>query len=64
MAGIFDLLDEAISDVLGVTVEQFDEVIENKCTWVQAKFIIYAVLSEREDKIERAIEVFNECSGK
>lgn len=64
MAGIFDLLDGAISGVLGVTVEQFDEVIENKCTWVQAKFIIYAVLSEREDKIERAIEVFNECSDK
>lgn len=57
--GIFGLIDETIASAMETTTETYDEVIENKCSYIEAKFIILSVLSGREDKIEKAKVLFN-----
>lgn len=57
--GIFGLIDETIASAMDTTTETYDEVIENKCSYIETKFIILSVLSGREDKIERAKVLFN-----
>jgi hypothetical protein len=58
MAGLFDMMDMAIADELGVDVEVYIDIIE-KCTEEEANFIILAILEEDTNNIEKAKEMFN-----
>jgi hypothetical protein len=52
--GIFDFLDATVASDLEIDIETYKDIIDNKCTYSEAKFIIFAVLSERSDKIQKA----------
>jgi hypothetical protein len=58
MPGLFDMMDMAIADELGVDVEVYIDIIE-KCTEEEANFIIMTVMEEDVDNIEKAKEMFN-----
>jgi hypothetical protein len=55
--GIFDYLDASIASDLEIDLETYKDIVDNKCTYSEAKFIIFAVLSERSDKIQKAKEL-------
>lgn len=57
--GLFDMMDQAIAETLGVDVETYIKVIDGKCTDEEAKYIILTVLDEDEVEMERAKEMFN-----
>jgi hypothetical protein len=54
---VFDWLDQSVAEELEVDVEIYCDIIENKCTYSEAKFIILASMSGREDKIIKAKEL-------
>jgi hypothetical protein len=56
---LFDLLDQMYSELLEVDVETYSYVIENKCTFWEGRFITIALISEREDKVEKAKQIFS-----
>ena len=56
---LFDLFDQMYSELAGVDVETFSDVMDNRCTFWEGMFIIMALSSEREDKIEKAKQIFN-----
>ena len=58
MAGLFDLMDHAIANELGVDVETYIDIIE-KCTEEEANFIILTIMEEDQDNLEKAKEMFN-----
>lgn len=58
MIGLYDMMDEAIASELGVDVETYIDVIENKCSIREANFIINVIFGERLDKFERAKAIF------
>jgi hypothetical protein len=65
MMGLYDFMDAAIAEDLGVDVEVYVEVIENKCTHWEATFIIGAMFDEeREDRKLRAKNLFMECQSR
>jgi len=51
-----DLMDELMAGELGVDVETYIDVIEDKCTMEEAKFIIDNIFQEKDK--EKAIELF------
>ena len=55
---LFELMDHAIADELGVDVDTYIDVIENKCTIEEADFIIDCVMNDRND-VEAAKALFN-----
>lgn len=55
--GLFDLLDESVANELDVDLVTYCDIIDNKCTYSEGKFIILSVLSGREDKIIKAKEI-------
>ena len=57
MMGLFEMLDDAFADELGVDLETYVDVIENKCTFEEADFIIDNLFNEGD--IEAAKEMFN-----
>jgi hypothetical protein len=57
--GLYDMMDGAMAEVLGVDLETYIDVIDNKCTYEEADFIISAVWGEDESEIEKAKEIFN-----
>jgi hypothetical protein len=57
MMDLFELMDHAIADELGVDLKTYIEVIENKCTYEEADFIIDQLFNEGD--IEAAKEMFN-----
>lgn len=59
MAGLWDMMDMAIAEELGVDLDTYVEVIERKCTKQDRDSIILAVLGEDIDKIRIAKEKFN-----
>lgn len=59
MAGLFDRMDHAIANELGVDVETYIKVIDIKCTEEEANFIILTIMEEDEDNLEKAKEMFN-----
>jgi hypothetical protein len=59
MAGLWDMMDMAIAEELGVDLDTYVEVIEHKCTKEDRDSIILAVLGEDIDKIKEAKELFN-----
>ena len=56
--GLFEMMDHAIADELGVNVDTYIDVIENKCTIEEADFIIDCVMNDRND-VEAAKALFN-----
>jgi hypothetical protein len=58
-----NFLSGFVVEELGVDEDVYFDVIENKCTYHEGKFIVYACLSEREDKIKKAKELFNSKLG-
>jgi hypothetical protein len=59
MAGLWDMMDMAIAEELGVDLDTYIEVIEHKCTKEDRDSIILAVLEDDVDKIKEAKEKFN-----
>jgi hypothetical protein len=59
MIGLYDMIDGAMASALGVDVETYVDIIENKCTDEEADFIISAVWDEDQSEIEKAKELFN-----
>ena len=57
MMGLFEMLDEAFAQELGVDLETYVDVIENKCTFEEADFIIDQLFNEGD--VEAAKEMFN-----
>jgi hypothetical protein len=57
MMGLFELMDHAVADELGVNLETYVDVIENKCTFEEADFIIDQLFNEGD--VEAAKEMFN-----
>lgn len=55
---LFELMDHAIADELGVDLETYVDVIENRCTIEEADFIIDCVMNDRND-VEAAKALFN-----
>lgn len=63
---LFELMDEAMAQALGVKVETYIDVIENKCTIEEAAFIVDTIWEENEH-LEDAKKLFNsklESDGK
>jgi hypothetical protein len=54
---LFEMMDHAIADELGVDLETYVDVIENKCTFEEADFIIEQLFNEGD--IEAAKQMFN-----
>jgi hypothetical protein len=59
MAGLYDMMDMAIAEELGVDVETYIRIIENECSNREANFIINVIMDERTEKLEKAKEMFN-----
>lgn len=51
-------IDILMADELGVKVKEYLKVI-NMCTYWEHIYIINAIISQREDKIEKAKIIFN-----
>jgi Cys-tRNA synthase (O-phospho-L-seryl-tRNA:Cys-tRNA synthase) len=63
MAGLWDMMDMAIAEELGVDVETYITIIDNKCTDEEAQFIIMTILDEDQGNLEKAKETFNKYSN-
>lgn len=59
MAGLWDMMDDAIANELGVDVETYIKIIDHKCTEEEANFIILTIMEEDQDNLEKAKEMFN-----
>jgi len=59
MLGLFDIMDEAIATELGVDIKTYIDVIENLCTYEEAKLIIDNIWDE-DGNPDLAKELFNE----
>ena len=57
MIELFELMDDAFADELGVDLETYVDVIENKCTFEEADFIIDQLFNEGD--IDAAKQMFN-----
>lgn len=55
--GLFEMMDDAFADELGVDLETYVDVIENRCTFEEADFIIDQLFNEGD--IEAAKTLFN-----
>ena len=60
--GLYEMIDEALAFELGVDVETYVDVIENKCTLEEADAIIDAIWSQ--DNIKEAKRLFNQAKEK
>ena len=59
MIGLYDMMDMAIAGELGVDVETYIDIIDDKCTEEEANFIIMTILDEDEENLEKAKEMFS-----
>ena len=59
MGGLYNLMDDAMAQELGVDVKTYIEVIDKKCTEEEATFIINTIMDEDEVNIEIAKALFN-----
>jgi hypothetical protein len=57
MIELFELMDDAFADKLGVDLETYVDVIENRCTFEEADFIIDQLFNEGD--IDAAKQMFN-----
>lgn len=63
MQGVYDLVDSAIADALGVPVEEYIEVIE-RCSYWEAYYIISVFWSEEEKRYAKAKAIYEENKQK
>ena len=59
MGGLWDMMDHAIANELGVDVETYVKIIDGKCTEEEANFIILTIMEEDQENLEKAKEMFN-----
>jgi hypothetical protein len=59
MGGLYNLIDDAMVQELGVDVKTYIEVIDKKCTEEEATFIINTIMEEDVANIEKAKALFN-----
>lgn len=57
--GIFGMIDYTIAEDLGVDVDTYNDVIENKCTYWETLYIVTVFLDQRIEKMDKAKEIFN-----
>jgi hypothetical protein len=62
MMGLYEMIDEAMAFELGVDVETYIDVIENKCTLEEADLILDIIWKEGD--IEEAKQLFNKAKNK
>ena len=60
--GLYEMIDEALAFELGVDVETYVDVIENKCTLEEADAILDIVWKQGD--IEEAKRLFNQAKNK
>jgi hypothetical protein len=57
MMGLFEMMDQAFAQELGVNLEIYVDVIENRCTLEEADFIIDQLFNEKDmDAAKRLFE--------
>ena len=59
MIALFELYDGAIAQELGVDMETYNDVIENKCTYWEGFFIVSVLILQDEKRMEKAKNLFN-----
>ena len=59
MRGLYNLIDDAMAQKLGVDVKTYIEVIDKKCTVDEATFIIDTIMDEDEVNMEKAKALFH-----
>lgn len=59
MGGLFDMMDDAIAQELGVDLYTYIKIIDHKCTEEEANFIILTIMEEDKENLEKAKETFN-----
>ena len=59
MGGLFDMMDDAIAQELGVDLYTYIRIIDHKCTGEEANFIILTIMEEDKENLEKAKEMFN-----
>ena len=59
MTGLYNLMDDAMAQELGVDLKTYIEIIEKKCTEKEATFIINAIIDEDLTDIEKAKALFH-----
>jgi hypothetical protein len=62
MTGLYEMIDLAMAFELGVDIETYIDVIENKCTLEEADLIIDIIWKEGD--IEEAKQLFNQAKNK
>ena len=55
---MFGAMDEIIAEELKVDSQTYVKILEHKCTYNEGKFIIFSLLSDRQDKKDKAIKLF------
>lgn len=59
MAGLFDMMDDAIAYELGVDLYTYIRIIDCECTEEEANFIILTIMEEDKENLEKAKQMFN-----
>jgi hypothetical protein len=62
MMGLYEMIDEAIAFELGVDVETYVDVIENKCSYEEADAILDIIWKQGD--IEEAKRLFNQVKNR
>ena len=60
---MYGAMDDIIAEELKVDTQTYVNILENKCTYNEGKFIIFSLLSVREDKKIKAISLFKSKLG-
>ena len=60
--GLYEMIDLAMANELGVDIETYIDVIENKCTIEEADAIIDIIW--KQGNIEEAKQLFNKAKNK
>jgi hypothetical protein len=56
--GIFGMIDFLVSDELGVSRDVYIDVIDKKCTYWEAIYIVTVFYQQVEEKKDKAREIF------
>ena len=59
MGGLWNMMDDAIANELGVDLYTYIKIIDHKCTDEEANFIILTVMEEDQENLEKAKQIFN-----
>jgi hypothetical protein len=56
--GIFGMIDLTLAEELGVDVDTYNYVMENKCSYWEGLFIVTVFFDNRVEKMENARNIF------